>query len=321
MLDALTTFVAVANAGNFSAVAKAQGIAVSSITRRIELLEAELKARLFSRSSRRLTLTDAGEHLLPRARSILAELSEAKAGLTALSADTRGVLTVTAPTMFGRRHVAPAVVSFLDQHPLLEIELHLGDEIIDLAERRVDVAIRMATLRDSDLVTTRLAAVRRIVCASPQYLKKAGTPATPIDLLQHNCLTVASTPTPAGWWAFAGVNREMALQVRGNLRSDDTGTLLQAAVAGLGIVHLADWLVSDMILAGSLVPLFLNAAPSNKLSSSVQAVRMPGRSHAAKAQLFINHLRKSFGSPPYWGLQRFPFILDHSVIQNEREAP
>jgi DNA-binding transcriptional LysR family regulator len=204
MLDAFTTFVAVANAGSFSGVAKAEGVAVSSITRRVELLETELKAKLFTRSSRRLKLTDAGEHLLPRARSILAELTEAREGLTALSADTRGVLTVTAPAMFGRHHVAPAVVGFLKRHPPLEIELHLGDEIVDLAERRVDVAIRIGALRSSDLVTTRLAAVRRVVCASPNYLEKAGRPATPIELLDPNCLTVASTPNPSAGGPLPG---------------------------------------------------------------------------------------------------------------------
>jgi DNA-binding transcriptional LysR family regulator len=302
MLEALVAFVAVAEAGSFSGVAKTQGVAVSSVTRRVELLEGELRAKLFNRSSRRVTLTDAGQQFLPRAQHILAEMAEARDGLAALDGEPRGVLTVTAPAMFGHRHVAPAVISFLAQYPLLEVELHTGDEIVDLSERRVDVAIRLGVLPDSDLVATSMAPVRRLVCASPDYLARVGRPEQALDLLDHQCLTVASMRNPTGWWTFAGVNREQALSVRGPFRSDDTGALLQAAVAGLGIVHLASWLVSDAIVAGRLVDVLPEAAQPTKLAASVHAIRMPGRSHTAKVRLFVSHLRKMFGTPPYWDL-------------------
>lgn len=300
MLETVSTFVAVALAGSFSAVAKAQGVAVSSITRRIELLEAELQAKLFTRSSRRLTLTDAGQSFLPRAHNLLAELAEARDGLSALDATPRGVLTITAPTMFGRQHVAPAIVQFLALYPQLEIELHTGDAFVDLSERRVDVAIRMGLLPDSDLVATHLAPVRRLVCASPDYLERFGTPQEPMELLKHNCLTVASLRNPSGWWTFAGVNREQPLPIHGNMRSDDTGALMHGALAGIGIVHLASWLVSDMIMAGRLVEILPQVATPDRLATNIHAIRMPGRSHTAKVKLFIAHLRKSFGSPPYW---------------------
>ena len=273
---------------------------MSSITRRIELLEAQLKTKLFTRSSRRIRLTDAGEHLLPRARIILAEMAEAKESLTALSADPRGVLTVTAPAMFGRVHVAPAINSFLMQYPALEIELHTSDDIVDLNERHIDVAIRMGTLKDSDLLVTQLAPVRRLVCASPEYLTRAGRPAAPINLLEHNCLTRSSKPTPGDWWSFSGVNRDLSLKVHGNFRSDDTGTLLQAALAGVGIVDLASWLVGDMIKAGQLIWLFPQVERPQKHPPCIQAVRMAGRSSSVKSKMFVDHLRKSFGSPPYW---------------------
>lgn len=300
MLDSLMAFAAVAEAGSFSSVAKAQGIAVSTITRRIELLEGELQARLFNRSSRRLTLTDAGQQFLPRARHILAEMADARDGLAALDGDPRGVLTVTAPAMFGRQHVAPAVTSFLAQYSALEVELHTGDEIVDLSERRVDVAIRLGVLPDSDLMATALAPVRRMLCASPDYLARAGHPAQVAELLKHQCLTVASPRNPVGWWSFAGVNREQALAVHGPFRSDDTGALMQAAMAGLGIVHLASWLVSDAIAAGQLVEILPEAAQPARQAGSVHAIHMPGRSHTAKVRLFVAHLRKAFGSPPYW---------------------
>ena len=274
MLDDIRIFLAVAEAASFSKVAKSLDVAVSSVSRKIEALETSLGTPLFYRTSRVVMLTDAGEQFLPRAKNMLAELDDAQQSISSLSEDPRGLLTVTAPSAFGRRHVAPAVISFLKQYPLMEIDLHLSDHVVDLSAQRVDVAIRLGALPDSDLVSTRLASFERLVCASPAYLKKFGTPATPADLLQHNCLTLATSPAPVDWWRFAGV----------------------------GIVHLASWLVSDMIVAGKLVPLFGGAAPSaaHKSPFAIHAVRMPGRSHAAKAQLLIGHLKNEFGSPPYW---------------------
>ncbi len=302
MLEDIRTFLAVAEAASFSKVAKSLDVAVSSVSRKIEALEASLGTPLFYRTSRVVMLTDAGEQFLPRARNMLAELDDARHSISSLSKDPRGLLTVTAPSSFGRRHVAPAVISFLKRYPLMEVELHVSDHIVDLSTERIDVAVRVGALPDSDLVATRLAPVERLACASPAYLKKFGTPATPADLLQHNCLTRATSPLPASWWRFTGVNGNAALPVRGTLRTDDTDSLLQAAVAGVGIVHLASFLVSDMIAAGKLVSLFGGAAASavQKSPFAVHAVRMPGRSHAAKAQLLINHLKNEFGSPPYW---------------------
>jgi DNA-binding transcriptional LysR family regulator len=299
MIEALTTFVDVAAAGSFSRIAKQQDVAVSSITRRIDWLESELGAKLFSRSSRRLILTDAGERFLPRARGLLADLSEAKDELVSLQAEPRGLLTVTAPSVFGRRWVSPAAIDFLAQYPLLELDLHLSDEVVDLRSRRVDVAIRMGALPDSELIATRIAPLRRLVCASPAYLERRGRPVAPADLLQHNCLTAAAS-APADWWRFEGVNRDRALPVRGTLRTDDTDTLLQAAAAGVGIVHLASWLVGEMIVAGRLVVLLPNAQPPKGAVPAIHAVRMSGRSHTGKASLFIGHLRQAFGDPPLW---------------------
>jgi len=314
MLDDIRIFLAVAEAASFSKVAKSLDVAVSSVSRKIEMLETSLGTPLFYRTSRVVMLTDAGEQFLPRAKNMLAELDDARHSISALSEDPRGLLTVTAPSSFGRRYVAPAMISFLKQYPLMEIDLHVSDHIVDLSAQRVDVAIRLGALPDSDLVATRLAPIERLACASPAYLKKFGTPATPADLLQHNCLTMATSPAPASWWRFAGVNRNAALPVRGTLRTDDTDCLLQAAVAGIGIVHLASFLVSDMIAAGKLLPLFGGAAASavHKSPFAIHAVRMPGRSHAAKAQLFIAHLKSEFGTPAYW---------DRAILESRKRAP
>ncbi len=302
MIDALTDFIAVAGARGFSQVAKEQGVAVSSVTRKIERLEAELGTRLFDRTSRRVVLTDAGEQFLPRARNILAELAEARDSLASLNADPRGLLTVTAPTTFGRLFVAPAIVSFLDRYPLIEVNLHVGDQYVDLAEQRVDVAIRIGALPDSELVSTRLAPMRLIACASPAYLARHGHPADPAALLAHNCIDVATGVAPASTWCFEGWNRNQPYKVRGNIRVDDKGSMRDVALAGGGVVHIASWLLSEHIASGRLVVLFPGiASPYPKgAERAIHAVRMRGRSHDAKARLFIDHLRSTFGDVPVW---------------------
>lgn len=301
MIDAMAVFLAVVEAGSLSGVARERGVAVSSIARKIDALEGDLGVKLLNRSSRQLLLTDAGEAFVPRARAIVSELSDARHAIAELSSDPRGLLTVAAPSSFGRRHLVRAVASFLALHPAIEIDLHLSDDLLDLSTQRVDLAVRMGVLPNSDLVATMLSPVQRFVCASPAYLARHGTPRTPADLLKHNCLCLATTPFPTGWWTFAGVNDHLPLPVAGNLRSDDTEALLGAAVDGVGVAHLASWLVSDDLVAGRLVPVFAPAlAAKGPQLPAIHAVRLPGRSHAAKAQLFIAHLRREFGAPAYW---------------------
>jgi DNA-binding transcriptional LysR family regulator len=321
MIDRLQCFVSVVEKGSLSGAALDLDIAVSSVSRKIDALEAELGLPLLLRSSRQVILTDAGERFLPRARNILAELAEGKAAVQELDSEPRGLLTVTAPAAFGRLHVAPAIARFLQRHPMLEVDLHISDEIVDLAARRVDVAVRAGILPNSDLVASRLALQNRLLCASPAYLARHGWPNRPEDILHHHCLTVFGRTAPSGWWRFEGVNDNQALPVKGPLRCDDTDSLLHAAIGGLGIVHLASWLVSDAIVAGQLLPIF-PMAPAQSLSarpiarglkeSAIHAVHMPGRSSQAKAQLLIRYLREYFGDPAYW---------DRAIIAAGAAAP
>lgn len=301
MIDAIRTFLAVVEAGNLSKVARSRDVAVSSVTRKIDALEQELGVKLLRRSSRALLLTDAGELFLPRAQAIAQEYDDARQDIAAQSSDPRGVLSVTAPAAFGRRHVVPAVFDFMRSYPLIEVDLHLSDDLLDLRVQRVDVAVRIGILPDSELVATRLAPQRRLACASPVYLARHGRPAVPEDLLQHNCLTMATLPVPQGWWNFSGALPGASLPVRGSFRCDETEVLMQAALDGIGIVHMSTWLVAEHVAAGRLVQLFpIPAARGLAQRAAIHAVRLPGRSHAAKAQLFIEHLRGAFGEPPYW---------------------
>jgi DNA-binding transcriptional LysR family regulator len=301
MLENILVFIDVARKGTFSAVAKSQNVAVSSISRQVDGLEKSLGVSLFQRSSRKLLLTDAGEQFLPRAKVIVSELEEAKAAMLDSTAQPSGQLSVTAPTAFGRRHVMPFVASFLKRYPLIDIDLHLSDQWVDLAAERFDVAIRIGALPDSDLVATRLAPLIRLACASPAYIKAHGRPKKPLDLLHHSCLTLASSRVPSGLWCFTGINQGKALSVQGRFKTDDTEALLAAAVDGLGVVHLSSWLVCELLVSGHLVNLFpIEKLSATKPATAIHAVRLPGRSHATKAQLFIGHLKAAFGVTPYW---------------------
>lgn len=300
MIENLRVFVSVAETCNFSMTARKLDVAVSSITRKIDSLERELGTRLFIRGPRRLVLTDSGEYFAKTAQLVIAELSEAKETLASRDGEPHGKLTVTAPGAFGRRHLTPAIRSFLKKHPHIEIDLFIGDSLIDLSVQRMDVAIRIGRLESSDLVATTLAPLRRLACASPSYIEMFGRPSTPEELLHHQCLSLTTMPLPVGWWCFPGINRDQPLAVKGRFRSDDTDTLLENAIAGHGIVHLASWMVGDPIAKGDLVPLFPDLPTVHASSGSISAVRLPGRSHQHKAKLFIDHLKSEFGTPPYW---------------------
>lgn len=306
MLDNIQAFLDVHKAGTFSAAAKLHNAAVSSVSRQVDALEQALGVALFRRSSRRLQLTDAGEQFLPRAQLIVSEMVDAKAALLDAQAEPRGLLSVTATSVFWRMHIAPTIASFMRQYPLIELNLQLSDHWVDLSEQRADVAIRIGTLPDSDLLATRLAPMLRVAVASQQYIRAHGRPAKPEDLLQHSCLCLPSTPS--GLWSFPNVNHNKPLPVQGRFCSKDVDSLLDAAADGLGVAHLASWLVYKKVAAGELVSLFpasvaaaaAAAATAKGPAPSIHAVRLKGRSHSAKAQLFINHLKLAFGAPPYW---------------------
>jgi len=300
MIENLRVFVSVAETCNFSVTARQLDVAVSSITRKIDALERELGTRLFIRGPRRLILTDSGEYFAKTAQHVIAELVEAKETLASRDGEPHGKLTVTAPGSFGRRHLTPAIRSFLEKNPHIEIDLYIGDALIDLSVQRIDVAIRIGNLESSDLVATTLAPLRRLACAAPSYLERFGHPTKPEDLLHHQCLSVTTMPLPTGWWCFPGVNRDQSLAVKGRFRSDDTDALLENAIAGHGIVHLASWMVGDPIAKGELVLLFPDLKIAQASSGNICAVRLPGRSHQHKAKLFIDHLKREFGTPPYW---------------------
>jgi len=258
-IEQLRIFLAVIRTGSFSAAGRDLKLAPSSVSRQISDLEKSLSTQLFTRTTRQLTLTDAGEIYQSHASRILSDIVDARRALQDLDARPTGTLSLTAPIAFGRRHVAPMLSEFLNQHPELDIELGLTDRRVDLVQEGIDAGIRIGSLPDSTLVARRIAPMRRVVCASPAYLKKHGTPKHPKDLKEHQCLTFRLGDTGSLWrpsadiWKFKQKKGVLEVPVTGPLKTTSGDALVQCASDGLGLILIVDWLAQSQLESGTLV--------------------------------------------------------------------
>jgi DNA-binding transcriptional LysR family regulator len=250
-LDELAIFVRIVEEGSLARAASRLRRSPPAVTRALASLEARIGARLIDRTTRRLAPTEAGRALYDKARALVADYEAATAG--APGAPVRGLLRITAPVQFGRRHIAPIVARFLDVHDGVEVELLLNDRNIDLIEEGIDVALRIGPLADSTLSARPVGQVRRLWVASPAYLKRHGTPRTPADLADHEA--ILGTLRGNSEWAFAGARRGAPPRLAGRLRVDDVETRLRAARDGRGVAQLLSYQVADDLAAGRLVRL------------------------------------------------------------------
>lgn len=250
-LDELAVFVRIVEEGSLVRAARRLRRSPPAITRALATLEDRIGVRLVDRTTRRLAPTEAGRALYDRARTLVADYEAATAG--AREAPVRGLLRIAAPVQFGRRHVAPIAVRFLDSHDGVEIELLLNDRNVDLIEEGIDVALRIGSLADSSLTARAVGHVRRLWVASPAYLERRGTPRTPAELAHHEAVLGTSRGTTE--WNFAGARRGAPLRPTGRLRVDDVETRLRAARDGRGIAQLLSYQVADELAAGRLVRL------------------------------------------------------------------
>ncbi len=296
-LKQIESFVAVSTKGSLTAAALAEGVAPAVIGRRIDALEERLGVKLLMRTTRRITLTHEGSAFLEDCQRLLADLGNAEASVTAGGVKASGHLRVTAPAGFGRRHVAPLVPAFLTQHPEVSLSLNLSDRVVDIVNEGFDCAIRVGDLPDSSLVSVRLADNRRLCVASPGYLGRAGTPASPAELTKHQCLTLSSDASQTRGWAFVVDGELTHLRPGGRLDCSDGQVLHRWCVQGLGIAWRSTWEVEGDIAAGRLVPLLEDyAAPPN----GIYAV-FPQRRHLPlRVRLWIDFVKHSFGDPGYW---------------------
>ncbi|MGZ5872580.1 MAG: LysR family transcriptional regulator [Bradyrhizobium sp.] len=303
MLDRLTgleVFAKVASAGSLSAAGRAMGMSQTMVTKHIAALETRLGVKLFHRTTRRLSITEAGRNYLEASERILAEIEAANASVAADRVEPRGLLRLSAPVAFGTRQIAALLAEFTARHPLVTIELGLNDRLVDLAEEGWDLAIRIGSLSSSSLIARRIAPCRVVVCASPSYLKTRGTPRTVSSLADHNCLGYTlSQQTSVDRWAF-GARAEFSVEVTGNLRANNGEALRAAAIAGQGVIYQPTFIVADDLRAGTLVALNLDQ-PTVELGG-IYAVYLPDRNPPAKVRAFIDFIATRFSPNPPWDL-------------------
>lgn len=293
----LTTFVDVASRGSFSSTARSEGVTPAMVGRRIDQLEERLGVKLFKRSTRKVTLTPEGTAFLEDCQRILNELRQAEEQLTIGTKGATGRLIVSAPTAFGRRHIAPHLPEFIARNPDLNVTLHLSERLVDLKNERVDLAIRIADLKSVDLHAAKLARNHRVVCGAPSYIKRAGKPKELADLARHNCLVTATEDGLSDHWSFTDKGRAVSVKVAGNLHCNDGEVLTRWALAGHGLAWRSAWEVSEEIKKGRLVSVL---DEYSSMGNNIYAVYPERRFLPAKVRLFIDFLKDTFGDPPYW---------------------
>jgi len=296
-LKQIESFASVAARGSLTAAAQAEGVAPAVIGRRIDALEGRLGVKLLVRTTRRITLTHEGSAYLEDCQRLLADIASAEASVSAGGVKASGHLRVTAPAGFGRRHVAPLVPSFIAQHPEVSLSLNLGDRVVDIVNEGFDCAVRVGDLPDSSLISVRLADNRRLCVAAPAYLQRAGTPATPAELMRHQCLTLSSDASQTRGWAFVVDGGLTHLRPSGRVDCSDGQVLHQWCLRGLGIAWRSTWEVAQDVSAGRLqVVLAEFAAPPN----GIFAVFPHAKHLPLRVRLWIDFLKHSYGDPAYW---------------------
>lgn len=296
LLEGITTFARVVEAGSFSTAAQRLKVSKSAVSAHVQRLEDRLGVRLLNRTTRHLSLTEAGSTYYRHCVHILAEAEAAEQAAAALQHQPRGTLRISAPDTFGWMHVAPAIPEFLERYPGLAIDISLSAQHVNLVDEGLDLAIRIGVLADSPLVVRRLAPSRLVLCASPAYLTGHGTPHTPQELAQHNCICFSAMP----WgdeWRFASKSGEIRIAVGGALRSNSAEMLLSAARAGVGITILPTWVAADDLRTGAIAQILPRWEPP---ASTIYAVYPGNRLMSAKVRAFVDHLARRFGKEPYW---------------------
>ncbi len=288
---ALRVFTQVVESESFARAAERLRMSTSAVSRHVAELEAHLQNRLLNRTTRRVTLTEAGRAFYERSVQLLQDLEEAENEAARSARLPRGTLKVSTSVNFGVRHTTPAITGFLERYPDLSFDISLSDRIVDLVEEGVDVAIRIGSVGSDSVVARRLGETLVVPCASPEYLARHGAPRAPEELASHNCLTYEYGPARNQWRFVDSDGRERVARVTGNLHSNNGDLLAEAAAQGAGIVYQPTFIVGDAVRAGRLVPLLqdFQAPPL-----PIYAV-YPSRKHlSAKVRLFIDFLVERF---------------------------
>lgn len=302
-LEGMRTYAAVVSEGSFSKAAERLGRSPQLVSKYVAQLEDRLGVRLLNRSTRRLSVTEAGQAYFERCQGIVAEVDELENAVGNMSEAVRGVLRINAPMTFGMHHLTPAIAEFQAAHPDLRVDLALDDRVIDIVREGFDLAIRIADLEASSLVARRLAPVNLAVCASPAYLERRGHPESPHDLASHECLGYTYS-SARDRWRFTSANGVEEVQVSGRFCANNGDALRTAALAGHGLIMQPTFIVGDDLRAGRLVSVMPHHAVT---PLNVYAVYAHRQYLSNKVRAFVEFLGDYFGPAPYWDrdLDRF----------------
>jgi DNA-binding transcriptional LysR family regulator len=283
-LEAMSVIVAVTETGSFSAASRRLGTPVATVSRKVAELEAHLKAELFQRSSRRMTLTDAGRTYVEACRRIIEQVDDAERQVSGEYRIPKGDLVVTTPWGLGHTHLLPIAVEFLDAYPEIGLRLLLTDRVVDTVEENIDVAVRVGILPESSMIATRIGSIRLVVCASPAYLAKRGRPRTPDQLRDHDCIAVNDVVAPNAW-NFRRGKRAGLVPIQSRLCVNTSEAAVIAAVAGAGLTRVMSYKMDAARRAGSL-ELVLEAFEPEPLP--IHIVYPPRKPMPLKLRAFLN---------------------------------
>lgn len=251
-LEAMSIIVAVNETGSFSAASRLLKTPVATVSRKVSELETRLKAELFQRTSRKITLTDAGRSYMEACKRIIEQVDEAERELAGEYTAPKGDLAVTSPWGLGHMHLLPIAVEFLRVHPEISLRLVLTDRVVSTVDEGIDVAIRIGVLPDSSMIASRIGSIRVVVCASPAYLKSRGTPAALSDLVNHDCITVDSSVIPTTTWRFRRDSRSLVTPINSRLCVNTSEAAILAATAGAGLARVMAYKMEAARRAGTL---------------------------------------------------------------------
>ncbi|MET0028540.1 MAG: LysR family transcriptional regulator [Candidatus Thiodiazotropha sp.] len=296
-LESLESFVAVVESGRFSTAAERLGIGKSVISRRVSELEDHLGALLLHRTTRQLSLTEAGRAFYPRAVQVLEDLSDAEQSVSQAQQELSGRIRLAAPLTFGQLHLAPALTAFMEQHPKVILDADFNDSEVNLIQEGIDLALRIGELADSSMVARPLAPIRLLACASPGYLAKHGIPQTPQDLEQHQGLCYSNMPEPQKWRFIDSTGRGLNIRIPLRMQANNGQILLEAAAAGHGICLTPTFIAYQAILEGRLVRILEDYQSP---AATAYAIYPNRRFIPQRVRAFADYLRDLYGDQPYW---------------------
>src|SRR5262249_25892825 len=295
--DDMAIFVRVVELGSLTAAGRDMRMSVAVVSNRISRLEGRMGVRLLNRTTRRGQPTPEGALFYEHSLAILNELEQAESGIAEKTDDPRGPIRVTAPSVFGRMHVAPHVPTFLARYPHIQVRLHLSDQFVDLIQERMDLAIRIAELGDSNAIARKLAANRRVIVGAPGYLLRHGWPHEPTDLLKHNCLLLRFPGSKQFRWTLETPEGPVTLRVSGNMDSNNGEVLRQWCLAGQGLALKSIWEIVEDLNAGRLQIVLPEFPPHGH---AIYALYPQNRFLTSRVRVFIDYLAALYGPVPPW---------------------